>query len=44
MHKSRYIEVRSSPSQKFHKKFLLSIVKLVSLIKHALGIRRRGSR
>lgn len=42
MHKSRRcIEVRSSPGRELHKKFLLSIVKLVSLIKHALGIRRR---
>jgi len=45
-HKSRRcIGVRSSPGRELHKKFLLSIVKLVSLIKHALGIHRRwGSR
>lgn len=42
MHKSRWcIGVRSSAGRELYKKFLLSIVKLVSLIKHALGIRRR---
>lgn len=48
VHKSRWCIVRGakfSAGRELYKKFLLSIVKLVSLIKHALGIRRRrGSR
>lgn len=37
-------ELRAGTARQLHKKFLATIVKLVSLIKHALGIRRRGSK